>query len=220
MLDSTHRSFIALMLSTFSVGCAFGNKVVKSVELPQAQLQTAQPRIVVSDFYDGKFRGSATKSLNIIVLRESMEVRDVSFEVAGALRQRGLNAVAKKNFDHRNLKPHEILLRGTRSNGPHVPKPMQTFAKAMLSSVTMFVIGTIISWPHTYLCRMRYSLEATDREGNFVLSSPDLEHTESFKTYGWVGKNCDAELEIGAKGHSALYDAIAASITGRRSARR
>lgn len=199
---------LALALS----GCAYDREVTP-VALPAAAAPVVK-RLIVTDFYAGKHQTSETYSASIVLLRESMKVRDISPEVAAALSQRGVPAIAKKSWEMASLAEGEVLLRGIRNEAeaPLEKKDAgRLIAKIILGSMTAFVVGGMISWPHRYGCRIDYRVELVTRDGDYVLSTPDSPYAESYKTYGWGGKGCD-ELGVPTAADESFYDALARAV--------
>jgi hypothetical protein len=193
--------------------CAYQQEI-KGVELHPADPQP-QGRVVVSDFYNGQYEFSATQSEGIETLRESMEVKDISPTVAQELKKRGINAVARKNFDAKGLAPNEVLLRGIRFPGPvqdfdEMGKGL--FAKTLLASFTACLIGCVISWSHRYGCGVKYRVELVDAEGNFIIAgTEDKFYQETYKTYTFGRKGCKGDGDV-ERADVNFYDTLAKTI--------
>jgi hypothetical protein len=204
---------VASALAMSAPGCAYQQQI-EGVELPLADPQP-QGRVVVTDFYNGQYEFSVTQSQGIETLRESMEVKDISPMVAQALKERGINAVARKNFDAGGLAPNEVLLRGIRWPGPvkdfdEMEKGI--VAKILLASFTACLIGCVVSWPHRYGCGVKYRVELVDAAGNFMLAGTENKfYQESYKTYTFGHRGCQGDGDV-ERADVSFYDALAASI--------
>lgn len=212
-MKSTRMVMMSVFIITLS-GCAYGRS-----PQPMTPIQLAAPppnayTIIVTDFYEGAHRLSSTRNQNIVTLRESMEVRDISPQIAKALRQRGFNATAKKHLDHTKLQAAQLLLRGTAQDGPI--EDVVSLVKVVLCVSTACILGGLISIPHTYTCGITYSLELLNAQGEYLLSEPKLLYIETYKAYPVMGSACERDVhmdeDIKSAAHDALINIIAQSL--------
>lgn len=187
-------------------GCAYGRSPQPMAPLQLANQPPSDYTIIVTDFYEGTHRLSTTRNQNIVTLRESMEVRDISPQIAKALTQRGFKATAKKQLDHTKLQADQLLLRGTVQDGPI--EDVVSLIKVVLCVSTGCILGGLISIPHTYTCGMTYSLELLNSEGEYLLSEPKLLYIETYKAYPVMGSACEKDVHMDEDIKVAAYDAL------------
>jgi hypothetical protein len=152
----------------------------------QRSSPTAPRRVYVSHFYEFTTATSETRSQDIITIRESASIKDISGELAAAMSKQGISAVGKRGFDGAGMNPDDLWVRGVATwdgvgGGAGV-------ASVVVSICTVFVVGGIL--PHPFLASYgpawKVRLEISNGKGEIV-ASRDSERVEvSYDTlYVW-----------------------------------
>nr|HEX4312605.1 hypothetical protein [Kofleriaceae bacterium] len=157
------------VVTVLATGCAFGRTVnAPAVNPPRIATDTPTSGLVVSDFYQGKHEVSQTGSTDIVILRESMEVKDISTDIAGAFASAGMPSKGVVHGDPAKLQPGQLLLRGTlqevgNSHGGFI-------AGVVITSITLFAIGGILPYPVPlpYDCQFKYKYQLVAPSGDIV----------------------------------------------------
>ena len=186
------RKILSLVLAAlFAPGCAFGPSWTE-IELPAPRIAPA--RVIVTEFWELKHAVSVTQSLEIKTIREAVDARDMSFDVASGISSAGIPAIAKSEVSRHELAPDEMLLRGAlvgRGGGWYRGWP---FA---FSAVTLFIVGVLFPYPYPLgqQCTYDYRFDLIAPNGEILLSRKDAFHERYDLFVIWGSAQCPQEME-------------------------
>jgi hypothetical protein len=198
MPKSNHPSrsvrFLVILATAAALGgCAINRTVAAPVNLGPP-LDSKTTSVVVSSFYEGEYRASMTGSLDIQIIRESMEVRDMSLEVSQALREVGISAAPKRGFSAKDLAPGQLLISGVAMFRKRDPNLM---ARAVVSGMTCFIFGGILPFPvpMSYSCDHAYRVEIVNGAGDVLLSTRAKDFSVRYGSLYIPTPGCDRDKE-------------------------
>lgn len=172
-------------------GCAIGRTEMPGPEwpgIPHAHTEEATKRTVyVSGFYEFTTATSETGSQDIVTIRESASIKDISGEMAIAMREQGVNAVGKRNFRGEGMAPNDLWIRGVATNG-NLRSSAVVVGVVSLAVVTGLVIGGILPhpFPATYGPTWELRIEISGANGDIVATHEGDRVAVSYSTiYIW-----------------------------------
>lgn len=94
-------------------GCVSAPYLLNDYKISSIRLDDeVYDEIIVSGFLTAERIVSVTGSFDIETVMEYASVSDMSYQVASALKERGVKAEARDNFDRNQLMSNQLLLRG------------------------------------------------------------------------------------------------------------
>jgi hypothetical protein len=195
-------------------GCARGLHYEPVVSLPIPEALSGVRSVVVSGFLASERETSITHSEMIEETLESVNVHDISSEIASGLRERGIHAEARVGFRPSLLQPGQVLVRGAvmkRRNG-NKTNPAGLFADFFLLFGTGGIVGLLLPSPITISPSQEYAYraEVIDADGRIIMQSGQRETTGIYQTNYIVSELSTADVLRGVK--SQLLNEVAAGL--------
>jgi hypothetical protein len=180
----------------FVSGCAF-NRTVAPLQ-PFTAAPGDQPTgVLVTNFFEGKHQVSETGSGSIVKLRESMEIRDKSLELASEISRAGMQSRALSDATQNALSPGELLLQGTFQRTQSGGMDTGAVPAALMVALTIGVVGFMLPYPYPfeYYCGYEYSVRGTDAQGHVRLATEGSMkiYYSSLNVVGLLGGVCEEE---------------------------
>ena len=186
------RSLIVVPLGFLLAGCALGPNYKPYPSLSASTKNLAGKTVVVSGLMGSRYTTSVTHSADILTIREAIGTRDISPEIAQALRANGIDAEARVGFSHANLGSDGVLLTGTvrvggggywdASNGLN-------WLNFAIVAGTLGIVGMILPTPIPWTANVSvsYNVDVLDREGRFLAHSGEQFTEAVFNNYYFWG---------------------------------
>jgi hypothetical protein len=194
------------------VGCAFSRTPSGPRAWPsvlKADSPPTPPRFIVSHFYEFETAVSQTQNLDIITIRESASIKNISGELATAINAEKTDAVGKATFDGTGMQPHELWVRGIakKDNGLTGTE----LIGAVVTGLTLGALGLILPVPFPMHHGPRYTLrvEVSNAQGDIVATLDDEMKVDYTSLYLLGGVFIDYEAD-----RRELFSRLAKAIVG------
>ncbi len=170
----------------------------EEVTFPTISPSTSVTGVVVSDFYEGRHKISTTQSFDIVQLREAMEVRDISFDIAAGISQSGIPARAMVNGRAELLQPGELLVRGVVNPGGWKPQNTAAIVNWVCTFGTLCLYGMVTPYvyPGAFGPDISVRVQVIDHRGSILLSHEQVvvAFNQSLHFIAWLEGDTDEAL--------------------------
>jgi len=202
------------VVAFMAASCARGLHYEPVVSLPMPEASSGVRSVVVSGFLASERETSITHSEVIEETLESVNVHDISSEIASGLRERGIHAEARVGFRPSGLQPGQVLVRGAvmkRRNRDRT-NPAGLFADFFLLFGTGGIVGLILPSPITMSPSQEYAYraEVIDADGRIIMQSGQRETAGIYQTNYIVSEMSTSNVLQGVK--RRLLDEVATGL--------
>jgi hypothetical protein len=206
---------LLLMLSGCMVGPQWSDEV--HLGIPAGSIQGR--KVVVSNFVKSVSATSTTNSQQIVEIKESVQVSDISGAIADALRARGIAAEARKDVKAAYLRDDEVLLSGAVLTQERYTDWGMWLPASLFSGLSLTLLPTPV--PFRQGNALVYRVELDDGRGRILYQSGDRPIVGTFDTYHFYGVGLAQETaprklsdDLVSKLSVALQDVLATAGAG------
>lgn len=202
------------VVAFMATSCARGLRYEPVVTLPTPEALSGVRSVVVSGFLASERETSITHSEVIEETLESVNVHDISSEIASGLRERGIRAEARVGFRPSGLQPGQVLIRGAimKRRNTDRTNPAGLFTDFVLLFGTGGIVGLILPSPITMSPTQEYSYraEVIDADGRIRMQSGQRETAGIYQTNYIASTLSTADVLQGVK--RQLLNEVAAGL--------